>query len=668
MRFDNIGLFWKDEATEKGKKRVRPQPPIPETGWVRPRQFPNLTNCKSLAIDTETKDPQLKTHGAGWARGVGHMVGLSVCTEDNHKWYFPMRHEVNPEENMDPEHVLAWARDNITQADKTLIGANITYDLGWLQQEGVYCRGKSLDILFAEALLNDNRRTYNLDSIAEQYGCGSKDTGILYKWCDLFYGGGIKDQRKNIFRAPPSLVGPYAEQDALLPFNILKKQWRLLEMQGLLELFDLESRLIPLMVAMRFRGVRVDVEGAERARELLLDKEKEAQERLNIVSGCSVDVNSNNSLERVFKKHGLSYPLTAKGNSSFTAGFLQNNTSKIAKHILGVRHFQKARSTFIEGYILDKHIDGRVYGSFPQLKGDGGGTVSGRFASSLPNLQNIPSRDDFLGPLIRGLYIPDEGFGHWYRIDLSQIEYRFLAHFAVGEGANKVRTMYNASPDTDFHQAIVDLIYAITGIDLGRKPAKTINFGLCYGMGKPKLGKSLGLSVAKRDQLFDAYHEGAPFVKATFDEVMKIAQKTGLVKTIMGRRSRFENWESIQWDEEARKGKPLTYDQAFMLYGGAIQRAYTHKALNRKLQGSAADWMKKAMVDAWEGGVFNELNGVCQLTVHDELDGSYNMDYEIGMRHLKECMENAMELTIPVLADIEIGKDWGHCQKFQLAA
>ncbi len=672
MRFDALGLLW--EETKRPKiERVREMPPIPETGWRPPVSFPNLAAAKALTVDLETFDPELadfKDHygetvsgkGPGWARGRGHIVGLAVGTEDGGRWYFPMRHEVEPAWNCNPESVLAWARVELSRSHQPKIGANLTYDFGWLRQEGVRLAGKLFDVQFAEALLDESART-SLDTLGKKYLSEGKETSILYDWAAGAYGGpATSEARRFIHKCPPRLVGPYAESDVDLPFRVMEKQWPLLAAEGLLDLFAMECALIPLLVEMRFAAVHVDISKAEQLREELLRREAGLQTRLNTIAGYPVNVNAAESLAPALDALGIRYPLTPKtGKPSIKKEFLEALDGVEFADLVGeIRKFSKLRGTFLESYILGSHVDGRVFCQFHPLRADEGGTRSGRFSSSTPNLQNIPSRDKELAPLMRGMFIPDPGHRRWVKFDYSQIEYRFLAHFAVGPGADALRAQYNADPRTDYHVHTQDMVQRILRREIDRKPIKNINFGLIYGMGIPKLLRSLGLSEEEGEIFFEAYHAAAPYAKATMEHCMNEAERWGIITTILGRKSRFDLWEPDSWNNGERSAA-LPYWQAVQAYPGDLRRAMLHKALNRRLQGSAADMMKLAMLRCWESGVF-DVTGVPRLTVHDELDFSDpgGREAEEGFREVKRILESAMTLKIPVIADAEAGPDWGH--------
>lgn len=666
MRSDAIGLFWEDISAGRGKSNaIRPMAAIPETGWLPPTEYPNLSGATCISIDTETYDPELKERGPGWARGVGHIVGVSVGVPGGRTWYFPIRHTVEPEWNMSVEHTLAWLRDTLGNPKQTKIGSNLTYDIGWLRQEGVIVRGELIDTMFAEALL-DEASQVNLEALGMKYLGQGKETSLLYQWCADSYGGKpSSDQRKNIWRSPPRLVGHYAQSDADLPMRIASEQYPALVREGLYELFIMECRLIYLMVEMRFAGVTVDIPGAEQLRDTLQTEEIEVQKELDYKADCHIQVTKSASIAHAFAKAGIDIPMKWDNKKKeFRPSFDRESISGIEhpmiEPLLRVKLIQKLRTTFLESYVLNSHVNGKLYAQFHQLRGDSEGTRSGRFSSTDPNLQNLPSRDDILAPLIRGVFIPDAGHVGITKVDFSQIEYRMLAHFAVGERSDWLRWTYNTNPYADFHVVTQELVRDFAGYELKRKPAKNLNFGLTYGMGQEKMGKTLHLDKAQTKELFDAYHMGAPFVKATMEAAMQEVAQFGTITTVMGRKSRFDLWEPKRTDRKTAV-KALPYAEALYKYGD-IKRAYAHKGLNRKLQGSAGDLCKKGMLTCWEDGIF-DVTGVPRIQVHDELVLSNRGETEEALREMQNIMETAVPMRVPIKMEREDGPDWGHCHK-----
>lgn len=651
-RFDDIGLFWEDHPAERGAaNRVYVQPDILETGWRPPTEFPNLSAASAISYDVETYDPNLTTHGPGWARGDGHICGISLGVPDGGRWYFPMRHTIEPEFNMEPDQVLRYVQ-SVLGDRRPKIGANLQYDMGWLKQEGVEVGGPQYDVQYAEALLNSEAPNVSLEHLAQAYLGEGKDSPFLYQWLADFYGGKVNDkQRANIYRATPRLVGPYAESDADLPLRIINSQWAKLDQWGLLDLFKMECGLIPLLVKMRFKGVPVDLEYTEQFHSRLGQRVTQYDDELRSAVGFEVNVAASASLAKAFDHLGLDYPRTAKGNPSFKKEFLEDHGHPFAQLVTERRQAEKIRGTFLEGYILNGHVNGRLHGEFHPLKGDGYGARSGRFAARNPNLQNIPTRSA-LGKEVRKAFVAT---GLWRKFDYSQIEYRLLAHHAVGHGSDIIRQKYISDPKTDYHEATQALILALTGLEIERSPIKNINFGFIYGMSQAKLARMLNLDAAMATTVFEAYHTSVPFAKETMGYYMQQVDRLGYVSTFAGRRSQFPKWTSRTFNKDA---DPMDFEDAVMTYG-RVKRAFGHKGLNRVLQGGAADIMKRAMVNAYEAGVFCQT-GIPMLTVHDELDFDDVGAPPDAWRELKHIFETcAPELSIPIIVDHEAGGAWG---------
>jgi len=663
-RIDAVGLFWEDTPTKAGRNSyVRPMPAIPDTGWRPPTYFPNLSAAPCICFDLETFDPDIADKkGPGWARGTGHIVGVAVGVPGGGRWYFPMRHKTMPEHNLNPFQVMAWLADTLSNPAQPKIGANILYDVAWLKAEGIAVAGPLVDVQYAEALLTEGSPVA-LDYLGEKYLGEGKQTSLLYKFLADWHGGNADEgQREHIHKAPPCLVGPYAESDVDLPLRVIVEQYPLLEREGLMYVFQMECALIPLMIEMRFAGVTVDLAQAERVGAALGERIGTLQKQLDYICGRQVNVNAPQSIASAFDVLGLKYKKTKptkgkpEGSPSFRKELIALIDHPAARLIEEIKTCRKMKGTFVESYILNSHHNGKVHCEFHLLKGDDGGTRSGRFSSSNPNLQNIPSRDPVLGPLMRSMFVPDAGHKQWRKYDHSQIEYRMLAHHAVGMGSAELRRTYNDNPDIDYHDLTQGLVERLTGRHIDRKPIKTINFGLIYGMGMAKLARSLGLSDKEGIALFNAYHEAAPFAKATMEACAAEAQATGIISTVLGRRSRFEFWEPIEVNYIDRE-IALPYHTALMRYG-QIKRAMTHKALNRKLQGGAAEVMKLGMLKCYQAGIF-DVTGVPRLTVHDELDFTDPGGCDDAFREMKYILETAIPLNVPLSVAYECGPSWG---------
>lgn len=660
-------IFDQDQLGGKRSKAVlRALPPLPYSNWRPPQNPPRLDGAIMLGLDVETYDPYLKEHGPGWARGQGHLVGVSLAAEDRQgnrqAYYFPLRHEVGGEDNLNPDYVLPWLK-TVLETNIPKVGANITYDVGWLQQEGVYVKGYYHDCQFAEALIDETAKTA-LDNLAEKYLGQHKVTSKLYEWCKAAYGGSIKDQRANIYRAPPKLVGPYAEADAYLPLEILRKQWTILEKEELLTVYDLECRLIPLMLKMRFAGISVDVVKAEKLYEEFGERVKQNYNELYNLTGIHGSVNSNPDMANMFDVVGIKYKYTDAGNPTFPKDFLVNVDHPISKLILDIRELEKLRSTFLKGSIIDSCINGKVYCSFNQMRsssdedGDKGAKTS-RLSSNSPNLQQVPSRTK-LGKEIRSLFIPDKGHECIITCDMSQGEYRTFSHFAVGEGSEELRFAYNNNPKQDYHRATQDNIKRLTGKELSRGITKNCSFLGLYGGGDSKLAKTAGIPLEEAKTVYRVFHQGATYVKPTINMFIKQAEKDGYIKSFLGRRIRFRLWEPAGY---GKKGYPLPYSQALDAYGTDIKLAGLYKATNYCVQSTTAEILKQGMLNCYENGLFdNELT--VRLTVHDELVWSI-IDSNKYMNNFKEIayvLENAILLKVPMIYEWNKGSNWSQCK------
>jgi DNA polymerase I-like protein with 3'-5' exonuclease and polymerase domains len=639
LRDDAFGMFWEDAppVNTRSASGPRPMPPIPETGWQMPTRYPSLEGQGAIAIDVETKDPDLKTLGPGALRD-GYICGVSIGTEAGFRGYYPIRHEMG--ENLHSHNVFAWLRRELKRPVPK-IGANILYDLMYLLIEDVEVTGPFYDVQVAEPLLDENKLTYTLESLAQQWLGEGKPQNVMREW--LVAAFGENNYKANIHRAPATVVGPYAEGDVDLPIRIFKLQKEELERQGLWPCFVMESGLIPMLLAMWRRGVPVDLDKTQKAYDSLASRQTTVLQEIDRLSGVEVDIWAPDSLAQLFDKIGEPYLYTEKTNKpSFRKEWLMACRNPIAQMVVEARRLDKFKGTFLEGALLHGNVKGLVHTSFHPLKSDAGGTVSGRFSSSHPNLQNIPIRDEELGPLIRNLFIAELG-KKWWKFDWSQIEFRLAIHHAARlklRGADYVVSQYHNDPSTDYHQVVAEITQTL------RKVAKNINFGIIYGLGIEALAGTLGVSIETATEMYRDYLRRVPFVGKLRDKASEHAMKTGVITTLSGRNRHFDIWE---------KGKMY-----FPHKVPGSRRAFTHKALNARLQGDAADIMKTAMVQSWDAGVFDYI-GAPHLTVHDELDGSADESPRAveALRELKHIMENCVQLLVPLRAEGGTGPSWG---------
>jgi DNA polymerase I-like protein with 3'-5' exonuclease and polymerase domains len=628
--------------------------------WICPENFPRLKGYSHVAIDLETKDPELKAMGSGAVRGHGNIVGIAVAV-DGWSGYYPIAHEGGG--NLDKDKVMSWIKE-VCAAPNTKLFHNAMYDVCWLRAAGVEIKGEIVDTMVMASLIDENRLWYSLNSVAFDYLGKTKNEAALNEAAQSW---GI-DPKSEMYKLPAMYVGSYAEKDAELTLELFKVLSKEIEKQRLKEIFKLETDLFPCLIDMKFKGVRVDVEKARLLKQTLTKQEQDLLLKVKQETGIEPQIWAARSIATVFEKLRLPYERTEKSLApSFTKNFLQEHKHPIVKMIAKAREINKAHTTFIDTILRFEH-KGRIHADINPIRSDQGGTVTGRFSYSNPNLQQIPARNKELGPLIRSLFIPEKGH-KWGCFDYSQQEPRLVVHYAAieepicnDEAVENIVDRFNNN-NVDFHQTVADMA------GISRSQAKTINLGLFYGMGKAKLQAELGLSTkAEAENLFNQYHDNVPFVKELMGHTLRLANKNGYIKTLLGRKCRFDKWEI----DEFRMGvmsTPMTKEEATQKFidnwlakypeadveklkaNPKIKRCFTYKALNKLIQGSAADMTKKAMLDLYEEGI------VPHIQIHDELDISVIDDNQA--KKIVDIMENAVTLAIPNKVDYESGETWG---------
>lgn len=599
-----------------------------------------MCNAKLLAIDTETKDPELETKGPGTKRGDGFICGMSAGIIKNAEeiaFYFPLKHPDIGAETTERSHKIITA---LLESNTPKVGANIIYDLEWLEHEGYYVNQKELhDVQYAEPLLDEYRRSYSLESLAKKYSVEAKKTHILEDYNELM--GWKGKPIKNLWKMPSRVVEEYAITDATLPLQMFKHQKLALEQQNLWEVYTMETELIPLLLLMRKNGVRLDMPLLQKTIADVTEKHFVLKEELISWAGSKFNPAASGQLSKILDAKGIPYPRNAPtekmeeagkpGNPNLDKSALTIMAQKypICNTILEYRHFDTIINMFLHPY-LDLQVGGKLYGSFHPLRSDEYGTVAGRFSASKPNLQQVSAKKEegeedelsaLKGQMIRALFIPEEGH-MWGKLDYSQVEYRILAHYAGGVGSTELREQYKQDKKTDFHK----IIQVQTNFD--RRTAKQLNFGGVYGMGIPTAARLFGWTMEEADSFMTAYHNTAPYIRTTRNSVSKVAARRGYIFTILGRKARVHASRKL------------------------------HSIFNRLIQGSAADVMKAGMVKAYKAGIFNTLTP--HLTVHDELDVSYKDDKagNGALKELTEIMEQAVEFNVPLLVDCHTGKNW----------
>ena len=609
--------------------------------WEPPSSFPDLTGHDRISIDLETRDPNITTLGPGWCRDDGYVIGYAVAAGD-FVGYYPVRHE---DGNLPEKLVVNWLKKQLATPKIEKVMHNAMYDLGWLRWAGIEVQGPIIDTMIAAPLLNENRRFYNLNSLTGEYLGEYKNEKMLRAAAAMYH----VDPKSDMWRLPSKFVGSYAEQDAAVTLRLWDRLRVDIKQDEVTSIFELESSLLPVLLEMKTKGVRVDIDGAEKIQKDLQIREKKLLEEIRADTGVTVEPWAAASVAKAFDALGLKYHRTENSDApSFTKQFLSNHSHPIAKKIVKLREFNKANTTFVET-ILEHSCNGRIHCDFNPLRSDEGGTVTGRFSSSHPNLQQIPARDPEIKSMIRGLFLPEEGT-QWGSFDYASQEPRWLAHYCAQlTGVHRhpqidsVIDMYHQG-NADFHQMVADLA------DITRKEAKTVNLGIMYGMGRKKLAGVMDIDEIEAKALLEKYHERVPFVKGIADLAADTASKNGSIRTWLGRKCRFDMWEPRSFGFN----KAMKLEEAIKEYGGKgmIRRAFTYKALNKLIQGSSADQTKKAMVDCHAEGL------TPMLTVHDEL--CFSVESQEQSDKIVEIMSTCVpDLKVPFEVDAELGKNWG---------
>ena len=619
----------------------------PKSEWVPPAELPDIFDAKQIAIDVETRDPNIKTNGPGWATGDGYVVGYAIAV-DGWFGYIPIRHEHGG--NLDERIVNKWLK-KVFECPADKIMHNAQYDAGWIRRMGFTINGRIIDTMVVASLLDENRFSYSLNNVAYDYLEKVKSEKGLREAAISF---GL-DPKSDMWKMPAMYVGPYAEGDATLTLDLWNHFSVEIEKQKIGSIVNLELDVLPCLIDMTWRGVRVDQDKVERTKDALLKREEATLAEIKNMTGLNVEIWAAQSLSKAFDKLSIPYPKTEKGAPSFTKQFLTDHPHELTKLVVEARNLNKTSGTFINTIMKHCRSDGRIHSHINQIRSDDGGTVSGRISMSNPNLQQIPARDPELGPMIRSLFLPEEG-EEWAAIDFSQQEPRILVHYAHVLGNSKGRVPfkgteefvdgYKNDPDMDFHSMVAKMA------SINRKQAKTINLGMMYGMGVNKLSDQLGIEVDEAKGLITQYHDRVPFVKGLMNGVMQhlnSKRSGGTISSIMGRKCRFDLWEPTTFG----MSKALPYKEAISEYGETtrLKRAYTYKALNRLIQASAADMTKQAMVNIYKTG------RVPLIQIHDEIAISVKNREEA--KEIAEIMENAVTLEVPSKCDVEIGPSWG---------
>jgi putative DNA primase/helicase len=636
-------------------------------GWQRPSVLPDLRRAGIIALDTETNDEGLRAErGSAWPWHGGYVCGISVAWHNESGIrgnYFPLRHPDS--ENFDCENVARWLKDHVA-SDVRIVTQNGLYDWGWLRADlGVRMPpSERLEEIGALAtLVDENRFHYRLDALCAWRGLPGKDTALLREAVKTAGWAPRKQISKinvaeHIYKLPAHLVGPYAEADAIATLALFENLTPVLEREGTRDAYRLDVDLLPMVHEMRRRGIRVNQNAAERARDYCLAKRDRAlaelSERLGSPTGMD-EIGKPIWKARTFDAHGIGYPRTTKGNPSFKAGKL--GWMAVHKHwlpqlIATANKYDAAGDKFLEGHILAHLVGDRIHAEINPHRSDSGGTRSFRFSYSNPPLQQMPSRDEELAPLIRNVFLPEQG-ETWCTVDCSQQEFRFVVHHAFIRklpAADKAVERYRNNPDTDFHELVSELTKLL------RKDAKNVNFAKIYGAGVKKFAEMIGKPLGEAQKIYEQYDRLLPFVSRLAMASQSEASRLGYTLLYDGARRHWDRWATRTYNKGAgpcslAEARQRIRDPAHPWFNGWLQRAGIHTALNALIQGSAARHTKLWMRACWREGV------VPLLQMHDGLELSVTAPEQGELVARLAC--EAVKLEVPMRADLKFGRSWG---------
>jgi DNA polymerase I-like protein with 3'-5' exonuclease and polymerase domains len=629
-----------------GDHQVFYKPPdemLPATSWKPPRlaDLPSWVDAKRVAVDVETKDPEIKVLGPGVRRPGNRVVGVSFAIEDGPEFYLAISHEGG--DNCEGD-VWAYLRDQIKNFNGVLVGNGIGYDLDWMTENKCDVLSKRImDVQVADPLINELHMSYNLDALCARHGLSGKDESILRQAAGAYR----IDPKKELWKLPARYVGQYGAMDARRPLQVLRRQEIAMQKEGVESIWELEQKVTPILVKMRRRGVRVDVNRILAIERMSMMTEATCLAKVKSMTGVQIAVGNvwkNEELAAALKAKGYQVPLTPKTQKASIDKAYLNKCGELGRELMRAREWNKLRTTFA-AQVKRALIGDRVHVTFNQLKsnddeGGGRGVRYGRFSSSDFNIQQQPIRHDEFGEMWRRVFIADHD-ARWACSDWSQQEPRIGVHYAelLGlPGAKDFGDEYRRNPGLDIHQKLADL----SGIE--RKIVKNYVNGRLYGMGDAKLCRAIGkptmikeIRGEKREvagpegqAIIDQFNKFAPWVVGLTRAAADAAKKNGHVWTIMRRKCHFP-----------RKGD------------GTVD--WEHKAFNRVGQGSAADQMKATLVAADAEGI------PIQMAVHDEFDMSFD---DIGVaKRLKELQMNVVKFSVPMKVDLEVGESWGELEK-----
>lgn len=587
-----------------------------------------------LGLDTETTGlgPKDRAFGASWQL-TGHDGVYSDFRVDG------------------PGELL----DVIERTDCRIVCHNGSFDYRMLANAGIHLPIERLDDTVIRATqINEKEFTYQLDALAKKHLGRTKEKEIWEEMASIFGGQPTRNaQIHRIADAPPEIVSKYAIPDAELAHDLWQWQEEEIQRQGIQSIVDFERSVMPSIIRNEMRGIRVDTDAAERAVDGLTEIIETQQKQLFEIAGQKFNVNSPTDMAKIFNpkkdnmgrwftEAGNHIPSTPGGKPSFSADALREMGNPVAQAILDIRSMIKTRDTFLKGHILGHQIDGRVYPSIHQTKGEDGGTGSGRFSYTDPALQQIPSRNKAVAAIVKPIFLPEEG-QIWVDADMHSFEVRVFAHLVNNA---QILAAYAEDPLTDFHRMTANLTGLPRNAEYsGQANAKQLNLSMIFNSGNGAIAEKMGMpftwdSFKKGGKVFaykkagpeaqaviDLYHEKMPGVKQLANRAKAKAEAFGYIQTHYGRRFRFPHGEK------------------------------TYKASGLAIQMTAADINK----ENWK--IIEQVlgnDGHLLLNTHDSYGLSLPEDWEPYWKRVKEAVQDGFPwFRVPIILELSgAGPNW----------
>lgn len=595
-------------------KDINPDYKLIEAEYEFEDLIKELENSFEFAFDTETTS--VDAHSA-------NIVGISFSTKENSAYYIPLPKDYNQAKNILNLFKPIFENPNILK-----IGQNLKYDLNILLNYEIEVKGKLFDTMIAHSLIEPKLK-HNMDYLADTY--------LNYKTIHIDELIGKKGtNQRNISSLTANKIKDYAAEDADITFKLKQIFAKKIVDQNLTQIFEtVEMPLVSILTKMEHNGVLIDQKFLKNYKEILLKKAISTENKIYELSGAQFNISSPKQLgEILFKKLKISdKPKLTKTKQYATdeAELLKyKDNNKIVDIILKYRSLSKLISTYVDALpkLINKKTQ-RIHTSFNQYI-----TITGRLSSNNPNLQNIPIRTPE-GREIRKAFIPAEGH-IFIDADYSQVELRLMAH--LSQDANMLEAFQNG---IDIHTQTAAKVFGVS-IDKVktemRYQAKTANFAMIYGSSALGLSRNLNISSTEAKTLINNYFKTYPGVKKYMDEQIKKAREQEFVTTLMGRKRLLKEINSRN---------------------SLIRSNAEHNAINTPIQGSAADIIKLAMINIQRKIEKLNLKSKMLLQVHDELLFEVPENEKQQMFDLiKYEMENAVNLSVPLLVDISTGKNW----------